>query len=229
MIPSPSKGTNFGHNEGIERYCDPAPQATPARFLAAPPWSTTARIDGSHLEVQQAPGHGVHGMALTAQEIKHLLKLEPHSTCGFVAETYRSTLRIPQLELPAGYAGDRPFGSALYFLVTPDVRMRLHSNRSDQLYQHHMGGPLEVLLLYRSGQGEVRAVGTDLEAGMRPELFIPGGTFHVSRLSAGASWALLSATAWPGVEPPDIEQGDPAKQMVAYPHLRAAIDAFTRY
>lgn len=166
-------------------------------------------------------------MALTAQEIKRLLQLEPHPTCGFVAETYRSTLRIPPLALP-GYAGDRPFGSALYFLVTPDVRMRLHSNRSDQLYLHHMGDPLEVLLLYRSGQGEVRIVGTDLESGMRPELFIPGGTFHVSRLGAGASWALLSATAWPGVEPPDIEQGDPAQLMVAYPDLRAAIDAFTR-
>jgi len=167
-------------------------------------------------------------MALTAEEIKQLLKLEPHPTCGFVTETYRSTLRIPQLALPAGYTSDRPFGSALYFLVTPDARMRIHSNRSDQLYQYHMGGPLEVLLLYRGGQGEVSTVGDDLKAGMRPELFIPGGTFHVSRLGAAARWALLSATAWPGVEPPDIEQGDPAKLMAAYPELREAIDAFTR-
>jgi len=91
-----------------------------------------------------------------------------------------------------------------------------------------MGGPLEVLLLYRGGQGEVSTVGDDLKAGMHPELYIPGGTFHVSRLGAAARWALLSATAWPGVEPPDIEQGDPAKLMAAYPELREAIDAFTR-
>jgi predicted cupin superfamily sugar epimerase len=166
-------------------------------------------------------------MALSAQEIKRILKLAPHPTCGFVAETYRSARSIRQSALPAGYEGDRPFGSALYFLVTPDARMRLHANRSDQLYQHHLGDPLEVLLLYRNGHGEVKTVGHDLKAGMRPELFIPGGTFHVSRLTEGGSWALLGATAWPGVEPPDIEQGDPARLMTVYPDLRDTIAAFT--
>ena len=32
-------------------------------------------------------------MTLTAHEIKQRLGLTPHPTCGFVAETYRSTLR----------------------------------------------------------------------------------------------------------------------------------------
>ncbi len=31
----------------------------------------------------------------TAEEIKVTLGLEPHPTCGFVAETYRSPLKIP--------------------------------------------------------------------------------------------------------------------------------------
>ena len=166
-------------------------------------------------------------MELSASEIMRLLKLEPHPTCGFVAETYRSTFRMPQSALPAGYESDRPLGSALYFLVSPERRMRLHSNRSDQFYLHHMGDPLEVLLLYRNGKGELKWVGSDLQTGMRPELFIPCGTFHVSRLRAGSSWALLTATAWPGVEPPDIEQGDPVKLAVAYPDLRAVIHEFT--
>ena len=37
----------------------------------------------------------------TAEEIKAMLGLEPHPTCGFVAETYRSTLKIPGNALPA--------------------------------------------------------------------------------------------------------------------------------
>src|SRR5829696_435508 len=34
------------------------------------------------------------GVDLTAEEVKALLGLEPHPTCGFVAETYRSTARV---------------------------------------------------------------------------------------------------------------------------------------
>ena len=53
------------------------------------------------------------------------------------------------------------------------------------MYHHYLGDPLEVLLLYPGGKGEVRWVGPDLAAGMRPQLFIPANTFHVSRLPVG--------------------------------------------
>jgi uncharacterized protein len=55
------------------------------------------------------------GTRPTANEVKAMLGLEPHPTCGFVAETYRSPLRIPAGALPEAYEGDRPYGSALYF------------------------------------------------------------------------------------------------------------------
>ena len=40
-------------------------------------------------------------MRPTVEEIKALLGLEPHPTCGFVAETYRSPLKIPAGEIRA--------------------------------------------------------------------------------------------------------------------------------
>jgi uncharacterized protein len=163
----------------------------------------------------------------TAEEIKDLLGLEPHPTCGFVAETYRSTLKIPGSALPQAYEGDRPFGSALYFLVTPNAQIVLHRIRSDQLYHHYLGASLEVLLLYPDGTGEVVTVGSDLGAGQRPQLFLPGGTFHTSRLAADADYALLASTEWPGVEPPDVEHGDAEALMQAYPDLRDELRAFT--
>jgi uncharacterized protein len=89
----------------------------------------------------------------TAEEIKAMLGLEPHPTCGFVAETYRSPLKIPAGALPEAYEGNRPFGSALYFLVTPDAQIVMNRIRSDQLYHHYLGDPLEVLLLYPDGNG----------------------------------------------------------------------------
>jgi predicted cupin superfamily sugar epimerase len=165
-------------------------------------------------------------MGLTASEIKAMLGLERHETCGFVAETYRSPLRIPTWALPEAYESGRPYASALYFLVTPDAQIVMHRIRSDQLYHHYLGDPLEVLLLYPDGSGSVATVGPDLGSGMRPQLLIPGGTFHTSRLAPGASYALLASTEWPGVEPPDVEQGDIDALAEAYPAFREEIYAF---
>jgi len=167
-------------------------------------------------------------MGLTAEEIKAMLGLERHPTCGFVAETYRSPLWIPTLALPEIYKSGRPYASALYFLVTPDARIVLHRIRSDRLYHHYLGDPLEVLLLYPEGSGDVATVGSDLESGMRPQLLIPGGTFHTSRLAPGTGYALLASTEWPGVEPPDVEHGDVDALAQAYPDFREEIYAFTR-
>lgn len=53
------------------------------------------------------------GARLTAEEVKATLGLDPHPTCGFVTETYRSPLKIPSGALPEAYDddGDRPYGS----------------------------------------------------------------------------------------------------------------------
>jgi uncharacterized protein len=132
----------------------------------------------------------------TAKQIIEMLGLKPHPTCGFVAETYRSKQQIPQQVLQGTYEGSRPFGSVLYFMVTPEVQIRLHRIRSDQMYHHYLGDPLEVLLLYPGGDGEVKVVGSDLAAGMRPQLFIPGGTFHISRLRKGSRFASGALARW---------------------------------
>jgi uncharacterized protein len=166
-------------------------------------------------------------MGLTAEEIKATLGLERHPTCGFVTETYRSPLEIPEKALPEAYEGARPYASALYFLVTPDAQIVLHRIRSDQLYHHYLGDPLEVLMLFPGGDGTVATVGSDLESGMRPQLLVPGGTFHTSRLApGGAGYALLASTEWPGVEPPDVEHGDAEALARAYPDFREEILSF---
>jgi predicted cupin superfamily sugar epimerase len=104
----------------------------------------------------------------------------------------------------------------------------LHRIRSDQLYHHYLGDPLEVLMLFPEGSGATATVGSDLESGMRPQLLVPGGTFHTSRLTpGGVGYALLASTEWPGVEPPDVEHGDAEALMDAYPDFREEIRAFT--
>jgi predicted cupin superfamily sugar epimerase len=166
-------------------------------------------------------------MSLLPAEIMKLLDLHPHPTCGFTNEIYRSAAQVPQADLPAGYDGPRTLGGFLYFLVTGEAHIRLHRIRSDQMYHHYFGDPLEVLLLYPDGSSEARVVGPDLAAGMRPQLLVPGGTFHAGRIRAGGVYALLGTSVWLRAEPADVEMGDAEVLTKKYPAARAEIEAFT--
>jgi predicted cupin superfamily sugar epimerase len=163
----------------------------------------------------------------TAEGIIELLGLEPHATCGYVAETYRARNRIAPGGLEGAFADGRPVGSALYFLVTHDRPVRLHRIQNDQLYHRYLGDTLEVLALYPDGTHAVHLVGADLAAGEQVQLFLPGGTFHTARLRDGAGWFLGASTEWPGVEPPDVEIGDVTHLVDAFPAAAELLRSFS--
>jgi uncharacterized protein len=165
-------------------------------------------------------------MAPSAEWIIERLGLKPHGTCGYMSETFVSALEIPAAVLPAEYGGSRPLGGVFYFLVTPQAGVRLHRIRSDQMYHHYLGDPLEVLFLPTGGAGGVQVVGADLAAGMRPQLLIPGGTFHAGRVRGSQGYALLGTSVWARAAPADVELGDPKRLAAEYPSMRAAIEEF---
>lgn len=169
---------------------------------------------------------GEHG--LSVEQLIDWLHLEPHPTCGFVAETYRANDRIAPGGLPGAFAAGRPLGSALYFLVTPDRPVRLHRIRNDQLYHRYLGNTLEVLALYPDGSHALHRVGADIGAGEQLQLFLPGGTFHTARLRAGGTWFLGASTEWPGVEPPDVELGDAERLAEQFPAAATLLEQFAR-
>ena len=162
---------------------------------------------------------------LTADEVRGLLQLEPHPTCGFVRVTYVSSQSIASGGLPAPFAEGRPLGSALYFMVTPDAPVRLHRIRNDQLYHYYLGDPLEVLLLRADGTSARIVVGPDLRNGQRVQLFIPGNTFHTARLIGARRWFLGASTEWPGVAPADVEIGNLDDLATKYPLVAADLRA----
>src|SRR5438094_8455328 len=115
---------------------------------------------------------------LTADEVRKLLKLEPHATCGFVRVTFMSKERIAPGGLPAPFAAGRPAGSALYFMVTPGAPVRLLRIHNDQLYYYYLCVRLDVLILSVDDTSDHVVVGPDLRGGQLLQLLIPGNTFH---------------------------------------------------
>jgi predicted cupin superfamily sugar epimerase len=163
---------------------------------------------------------------LRTDEVRNLLKLEPHATCGFVRVTFMSKERIALGGLPAPFAAGRPVGSALYFMVTPGAPVRLHRIRNDQLYHYYLGDPLEVLMLRVDGTTERVVVGPDLRGGQVVQLLIPGNTFHTARVIGRRRWFLGGSTEWPGVEPVDVEIGDVEALAAKYPQVAADLRTF---
>jgi uncharacterized protein len=163
---------------------------------------------------------------MTAEEVRALLKLEPHATCGFVRVTFISEKWIAAGGLPPPFAEGRPTGSALYFMVTPDAPVRLHRIHNDQLYHYYLGDPIDVLMLHADGTTKRAVVGPYLRAGQCLQLLIPGNTFHTARIVGGRRWFLGASTEWPGVEPADVEIGDVDALGAKYPDVANDLRAF---
>jgi len=162
---------------------------------------------------------------LTADEICRLLDLEPNATCGSVRVTFVSEHSISAGGLQPPFADERPLGSALYFLVTPESPVRLHRIRNEQLYHYYLGDPLEVFLLHADGTNERVVVGPDLREGHRLQLLIPGSTFHTARVIGSRRWFLGASTEWPGVVPADVEIGQLDEIAEQYPSVAADLRA----
>ncbi len=148
-------------------------------------------------------------------DIRRWLGLEPHPLeGGYYAETYRSDLRLGGGAAGAGAssagapAGEpRPIATAIYFMITPNMFSAMHRLGSDEIFHFYLGDPVEMLQLDPAGGGHVLTLGTDLAAGMRPQVVVPRGVWQGSRLKPGGSFALLGTTVSPGFDLRDYATG----------------------
>jgi uncharacterized protein len=163
------------------------------------------------------------------EALKQMLNLKPlPEEGGFYAETYRSNETLARAAMPARYSGDRRFGTAIYFLLTPDTFSAMHRLASDEVYHFYLGDPVELLCLRDEGSGQVITLGTDFEHGMRPQVVVPRGEWQGSRLRPGGKFALLGTTMAPGFEFADFELSDRAALSARYPQFTKMIRHLTR-
>jgi predicted cupin superfamily sugar epimerase len=162
---------------------------------------------------------------MTADEVKKLLKLEPHPReGGWFRRTYESaeTVAIPR------YTSPRRTGTAIFYLLEPGTFSEMHRLRSDEIFHFYAGDPVEMLQLHPDGGGETVHIGNDLLAGQRPQVVVERDIWQGSRLVAGGAWALLGCTVSPGFEYDDYESGDRDSLCAAWPAHASLIASLTR-
>ncbi|MDQ3695142.1 MAG: cupin domain-containing protein [Chloroflexota bacterium] len=163
---------------------------------------------------------------LSADEVIALLDLRPMPVeGGYFTETERSG-HLPAELIADTHAGRRSRFTAIYYLLTPATMSAMHRLPGQETFHHYMGDPVEQLQLAPDGSGRTVLIGSDLAAGQRPQLVVPGGLWQGSLvLSGDAGYALMGTTMSPGFHLDDYEHGDRARLTAAYPAFAAAIAA----
>src|SRR5271170_6506790 len=143
---------------------------------------------------------------MTAEEIKRLLRLEAHPReGGNFRQTWKSEEEIPLGALPSRYSGARAAGTAIYYLLEPSTFSEMHRLISDEVFHFYLGDPVAMLQLWPDGESRVVILGSDLAAGMLPQLVVPKNVWQGTRLVPGGSVALLGCTVSPGFDFADYE------------------------
>lgn len=165
---------------------------------------------------------------VTVEQIIELLNLQPHPTeGGFFAETYRSDENISLSGLPSRYDGDRPLGTAIYYLLTPDTFSAMHRLKSDEVFHFYFGDPCTMLQLYPDGGSKQITLGNNLALDQIPQVVVPRGVWQGTRLNDGGEYALLGTTVTPGFDFSDFELGNRDELAVKYPDHEKLIEALT--
>ena len=166
---------------------------------------------------------------LTPERVIEILGLRPHpAEGGYFVETYRAGEGSDASALPGRYGGDRAHSTAIYYLLTPETFSEMHRLQSDEVFHFYLGDPVEMLRLHPGGSGEVVLLGSDLDAGQRPQVVVARGVWQGSRLVEGGRLALLGCTVAPGFEFEDYEPGRREELIEAWPGWRERLEALTR-
>jgi uncharacterized protein len=143
------------------------------------------------------------------------------------AETAIRTLALQPHPLEGGWFRETfrdAHGTAIYYLLEGPGVSEMHRLPGAEVYHFYMGDPLETLLLKADGTGERVTVGSDIAAGQRPQLVIPGGVWQGSvRLPGPHGYSLIGATMAPGFAYADYERGGRAALADVWPAFADAI------
>ena len=165
---------------------------------------------------------------LSAKDVIRLLNLQPHPIeGGHFRETFRSGLTLPGSALPA-HRAERNASTAIYYLLVAGAVSEMHMLPGEEVFHYYMGDPLETLLLYPDGRGEVRILGPDLREGQKPQLRIPAETWQGSAPALGPhGYTLIGATMAPGFDYVDYKRGMQAPLKAKWPAFAAQIERLT--
>ena len=156
-----------------------------------------------------------------ARAVVGALGLSPHPEGGFFRETFRAPLAVDAPQ------GTRAASTAIYFLLPAGSFSALHRVRSDEVWHHYDGDPVELYTLRDDGEPSVVRLGRDLARGDRPQVVVPAGVWQAA-VPVGERFALCGCTVAPGFDFADFELPSRAQLVERFPQVRELVLRLTR-
>ena len=156
----------------------------------------------------------------TADEVIARYGLIPHPEGGHYREVHRSS-RL--LGVPPGYPAERVAITAIYFLLARGDISAFHRVRSEEVWVHLAGDPLELVIA--DPRPELRLLGSPGSDG-EPLLTVPAGALQAARPLG--DWALATCLVAPGFEFEDFEMPPRSELLDRYPSHAQLVTRFTR-
>jgi predicted cupin superfamily sugar epimerase len=132
-------------------------------------------------------------------ELIETLALAPHPEGGFYREIWRAPLGVA----PADGRGVRAALTSIYFLLSAGDVSRWHRVRSDELWHHYEGAPLELWIAPPDALRIERLRLGPLGPDHAPVRCVPANAWQAAR-SLGA-YTLVGCSVGPGFEFADFE------------------------
>ena len=149
---------------------------------------------------------------------------------GIFSQTYLSEESISATALPDRYGVDKPFGTAILYLLTADANSfsAMHKLPTDEIYHFYLGDAVEMLHLHPDGSSERVFLGQELNKGQFVQYTVPRDTWQGSHLIKGGRYALLGTTMAPGFTHHDYVGGRRDELIEQYPDQTELISQLTR-
>lgn len=170
-------------------------------------------------------------MNLTPEKIIEILELEPLPIeGGMFRQTYSSAESIQKEHLPQRYSTHKPFGTAIYYLLTSDPNSfsALHKLPTDEIWHFYLGDPVEMFELHPDGSSQKLVLGKEISQGQTLQHVVPAGVWQGSKVIEGGEFALLGTTMAPGFMPEDYVGGNRMDLIEMYPDQEGTIRDLTR-
>lgn len=96
--------------------------------------------------------------------------------------------------------------TAILFMLVGDDFSAMHRLHGDEIYFHHAGSPLRMLLIEPDGAHREVLIGDDARAGQHPQFHVPAHCWQGS--SVDGAWSLVSTVVMPGFDWHDFVLGE---------------------
>lgn len=154
--------------------------------------------------------------------------LQPHPEGGWYKQTYKSNEQVAASVLPQRFNGDRPFSTAIYFLLEKENFSAFHRIKSDECWHFYAGGPLLIYVIHPGGKLDTITLGNDIDKGHTFQYVVPANCWFASRPAPGSEYCFVGCTVSPGFDFENFELAKADEIISLYPQHAALIGSLCR-